>query len=117
VQDPASASAASAMPALAKRSNAILSQCRPRSLSSDIYKRINRIMTFRPKTMAGLAIVARAASYTCAEAFWSDNEEGEEGFYERKAIEAMCHFAGVTPLVAESLRGHAALAPAPSNGV
>jgi hypothetical protein len=109
------------MPALAKRSMQFSHNVVPRSLSSDIYKRMwplaNRIMTFRPKTMAGLAIVARAASYTCAEAFWSDSEEGEEGFYERKAIEAMCHFAGVTPLVAESLRGHAALAPAPSNGV
>jgi hypothetical protein len=57
-----------------------------------------RIMTFRPKTAAGLAIVARAASFACSD--WFDDED-EQSMLDRSIIEAMCAFCGVTPLPAE----------------
>jgi hypothetical protein len=56
------------------------------------------IMTFRPKTVAGLAIVARAASFAREDWFNDEHDESETG---RSIIEAMCAFCGVTPLPAE----------------
>jgi hypothetical protein len=68
---------------------------------ADIHDRLaplaDRIMEHRPKTVAGLAIVARAASYVGSEWF-EDLEDEERG---RAIIEAMCAFCGVTPLPVE----------------
>jgi hypothetical protein len=50
--------------------------------------------------VAGLAIVARAASFTRAD--WFDpglDDEEQQG--DRAAIEVLCAFCGVTPLPAE----------------
>ena len=58
----------------------------------------SRIMTYRPKTVAGLAIVARAASFAREDWFNDEHDESETG---RSIIEAMCAFCGVTPLPAE----------------
>jgi hypothetical protein len=58
----------------------------------------NRIMQDRPKTVAGLGIVARAASFVCEE--WFDDEHPDPD-QDRSIIEAMCAFCGVIPLPAE----------------
>jgi hypothetical protein len=69
---------------------------------NDIHDRMwplaNRIMEHRPKTLAGLAVLARAASFAREDWFDDEHEESETG---RSIIEAMCAFCGVTPLPAE----------------
>jgi hypothetical protein len=69
---------------------------------NDIHDRMwplaKRIMGHRPKTLAGLAVLARAASF--AREDWFDDEHEKSGTG-RSIIEAMCAFCGVTPLPAE----------------
>jgi hypothetical protein len=59
----------------------------------------NRIMEHRPKTVAGLAIFARATSFVHADVFDLEDLMGDERT--REVVEAMCAFCGVTPLPAE----------------
>jgi hypothetical protein len=59
----------------------------------------DEILSFRPKTMAGLAVFARAASVENLD-YWAEGTENEmEG--ERSFLEAICAFAGVEPVAIE----------------
>jgi hypothetical protein len=65
---------------------------------NEIHERLfplaERIVTFRPKTIAGLAIVALAASLLCADE-WDMSDDWRS--FERQMIEVMCAFCGVIP--------------------
>jgi hypothetical protein len=70
------------------------------ALHGKMFPIAHRIMVHRPKTAAGLAIFARAASFVDADAF--DLRHWDESYNSiRATIEAMCAFCDVKPLPAE----------------
>jgi len=70
------------------------------SIHDRMWPLAKRIVRSRPKTVAGLALVARAASFICAE--WFDfNDADEQDADDRAIIEAVCSFCGVMPLSVE----------------
>jgi hypothetical protein len=61
-----------------------------------LYPLCERILNFRPRTVAGVAILARAISLS-ADTLWDEQESGQ-GRDLLNFIAAMCLFAGVRPI-------------------
>jgi hypothetical protein len=62
---------------------------------------IDAIMAIKPRTLAGLAVVARAFTLHHAEQWEHDYDEG---LHHRAFMEAACAIAGVVPVPAEAVR-------------
>jgi predicted transcriptional regulator len=62
---------------------------------------IDAIMDHKPRTLAGLALVARAFTLDHAEQWEAD---ADEGLHHRAFMEAVCAIAGVVPVPTEAVR-------------
>jgi hypothetical protein len=62
---------------------------------------IDAIMAQKPRTLAGLAVFARAFTLHHAEQWEPD---ADDGLHHRTFMEAMCAFAGVVPVPAEAVQ-------------
>jgi hypothetical protein len=64
-----------------------------------MYPLVGEIFSHKPKTIAGLAVIARAITLSDSH-LWTDwQDEGND--HQRTFIEAVCSFAGVTPVPVE----------------